>query len=90
MCRLLCWDGPRAYLVCKQQANGFQTLFATVNVVPQKQIVGLGWEPSVLKQPEQVRVLSVNITCADQKALAADVLITRVIYGTPLGSYRKS
>ena len=34
----------------------------SVNVVSQEQIVGLGREASILKQPEQVCVLAVDIT----------------------------
>mmetsp|Transcript_11461 Transcript_11461/g.20687 ORF Transcript_11461/g.20687 Transcript_11461/m.20687 type:complete len:342 (+) Transcript_11461:1304-2329(+) len=44
------------------KADGFQRLFATVNVVTQEQIVGLWRETAILKQPEEIIVLTMNIT----------------------------
>ena len=48
-------------LVCEEQADGLQQLLAPVDVVAQEQVVGLGREPSVLEQPQEVRVLAVDI-----------------------------
>jgi hypothetical protein len=33
----------------EEQANGFQRLFATVNIVPKEQIIGIRREPAVPK-----------------------------------------
>jgi len=49
-------------LVAHQQANGFNRLLSTIDVVTKEQVVGLRWEPSVLKDAKQVVVLSVHIT----------------------------
>ena len=37
-------------LVCKEQADGFERLLASIYVVPKKKIIGLGRESSVFKQ----------------------------------------
>jgi hypothetical protein len=39
-------------LVSQQKADCFQTLLASVNVISQEEVVGIGWESSVLKQSE--------------------------------------
>lgn len=49
-------------LVSQQQADGLQRLLPSVHIVPQKQVVTLRGVSTVLKQPEQVIVLTVNIT----------------------------
>ena len=48
-------------LVCQEEADRLQRLFATINVVTQEDVVGLGREAAVLKQTEQVVVLSVHV-----------------------------
>ena len=48
--------------VCEEEAYRLQRLLASVHVVPQKQVVGLGREPTVLKQPQQVVKLPVDVT----------------------------
>ena len=50
-------------LVGQQQADGLQRLLPPVHVVPQEQVVGLGREPAVLEQAQQVRVLTVDVAC---------------------------
>ncbi|KAF3850650.1 hypothetical protein F7725_012422 [Dissostichus mawsoni] len=40
--------------VSQQQADGLQRLLPPVHVVPQEQVVALGGEAAVLKQPQQV------------------------------------
>lgn len=50
-------------LVCKQETDGLQGLLASVHIVAQEQIVGLRWEAAILKQTEQVSVLSVDVSC---------------------------
>lgn len=49
-------------LVCQQQADGLQRLLPSVHIISQKQIVTLRGVSTILKQPEQVVVLTVNIT----------------------------
>lgn len=61
-------------LVRQQQTDGFQRLFAAVHVVAQEQVVALRWVSSILKEPEQIIVLPVDITCGDE-SVSVDVLI---------------
>lgn len=49
--------------VGQQQADRLQRLFASVHVVAQEQVVGLRGESSVLEQPQQICVLTVDVTC---------------------------
>jgi hypothetical protein len=48
-------------LVGQQQADGFQTLLASVDVVPQEDIVGIGREASIFEESQQVIVLAMDI-----------------------------
>ena len=50
-------------LVGQQQADGFQRLLPSVNIVTEKEVVGLWRERPVLKHPQQVCILSVYIAC---------------------------
>jgi len=50
-------------LVCEQQADGLERLFAAVDVVSEEQVVALWWKSAVLEQSQQVVVLTVNIAC---------------------------
>lgn len=52
-------------LVRQQQADGLQRLLSSVYVVTQEQVVGFRGEAAILKEPKQVCVLSVDITCDD-------------------------
>ena len=36
--------------VSKEETNSLKRLFASVNVISEEQVVGLWWEPSILKQ----------------------------------------
>ena len=47
--------------VGKQETYGLQGLLATVDVVPEEEVVGFWWETAVLKESEQVVVLAVDI-----------------------------
>lgn len=49
------------YLVGEEQANGFQRLLASVDIIAKKQVVSLRRESSVLEEAQQVVVLSVDI-----------------------------
>ena len=48
-------------LVRKQEADSLKRLFASIDVVPKEQVVRLWGESAVLKQAEQVVVLSVHV-----------------------------
>jgi hypothetical protein len=49
-------------LVSQQEADGLERLLATVDVVTKEEVVGLWWEATVLKEAQQIVVLSVDIT----------------------------
>lgn len=62
-------------LICKQQANYFQTLLPTIYVISQKQIVALGREPTILKKTKQVIILPVNVTYMGEIGHAAYLML---------------
>ena len=45
----------------------WQHLFAAINIVAEKEVVWGRREPAVLKQPQQVAVLSVDVTCNEKE-----------------------
>lgn len=49
-------------LVGQQKADGFQGLLPSVHVVAQEKVVRLGREATILKQPQQICVLPMDIT----------------------------
>lgn len=49
-------------LVSEQEANRFQRVLSSVYVISQKQIVGFGRIASVLEQPQQVIVLTMDVS----------------------------
>lgn len=49
--------------VGEEEADGFEALLAPVDVVAQEEVVGIGREPTVLEQTQQVIVLAVNVAC---------------------------
>lgn len=49
--------------VGEEEADGFEALLAPVDVVAQEEVVGIGREPAVLEQTQQVIVLPVNVAC---------------------------
>ncbi len=49
-------------LVRQQQADGLQGLLPSVHIVTQEQVVGLWGEAAILEEPQQVCVLSVDVT----------------------------
>lgn len=63
------------YFVGKQQTDRLQWLFASVHVVAQEQVIRVRREVSVLKQAQQVIILSMDITC---KRLTCTELISIV------------
>lgn len=46
----------------KNEADGLQTLFATIDVVSKEEVVRSGREATVLEQTEEIVVLAVNVT----------------------------
>lgn len=49
-------------LVRKQQADSLQRLLATVDVVTQEQVVGLGRKAAIFEEAQQVVILTVDVT----------------------------
>jgi hypothetical protein len=49
-------------LVGEQEANRLETLFASVDVVSEKEVVGLGRESTILEKTQQVVILAMNVT----------------------------
>lgn len=48
--------------VSQQEANGLQRLLSTIHVIAQEEIVGLRREAAVLKEAQEIIILTVNIT----------------------------
>lgn len=55
-------------LVRQQQTDGLQRLLPSVHVVAQEQVVGLRGEAAVLKEPQQICVLSMDVTWGTQQS----------------------
>lgn len=49
--------------VGQEEADGLQGLLPPVHIVTQKQVVALRGEASIFKQPQQVIILPVDVTC---------------------------
>ena len=63
-------------LVGEQEADRLQALLASVHIVPQEEVVGIRREAAVLEEPQQVCVLSVDITWNDAfSSLFIDITI---------------
>lgn len=56
-------------LVRQQQTDRLETLLATVHVVAQKDVIGLGREAAVFKETQQIIVLSVDVTADLDRSL---------------------
>lgn len=50
-------------LVSEEEGNGLQRLTATIDIVSQEEIVGLRGETAVLKEPQKIIILTMNISC---------------------------
>lgn len=46
----------------EHQAKDFNVLPASIDIVAQKKIIALGWEPPMLKKSQQVVKLTMDIT----------------------------
>lgn len=53
----------------EQQAHRFNTLLAAVNVVAQEQVGCLWRRPSLVKEPQEIVILPVNVSTNDQGCL---------------------
>lgn len=49
-------------LVGQQQTDSLQRLLSSVYIVAQKEVICFGRKATILKQPKQIGVLTVNIT----------------------------
>lgn len=49
--------------VGQEETDGLQGLLPPVHIVPQEQVVALWREASIFKEPQQVIVLAVDVTC---------------------------
>ena len=49
-------------LVSKEEADGLQALFSSVNIISKEEIIWLRWETSVFKNSEQIIILPMDIT----------------------------
>lgn len=48
--------------VCEEQADGFQRLLASIDVITKEEVVCLWRESTILEQTQQIIVLAVNVT----------------------------
>ena len=49
-------------LVGEEKADGFETLFTSINIITEEQVIGLWRETAILEQSQEIVVLTVNIT----------------------------
>lgn len=49
-------------LVGQQEADGLERLLATINVIAEEEVVGLGGEAAVLEQSQKIVILTVDIS----------------------------
>jgi hypothetical protein len=56
-------------LVRQQQTDRLETLLATVHVITQKDVIGLGREAAVFKETQQIIILSVHVTADLDRSL---------------------
>ena len=56
-------------LVREQEADRLEALLAAVDVVAQKKVVGLGRKSSIFEQPQEIGVLTMNVSANLQRSL---------------------
>ena len=66
-------------LVGQQQTDGLQRLLPSIHVISQEEIVRLRRKTTVLKQPQQVCVLTMDIACEDERPI-------QIIYTTSVST----
>jgi hypothetical protein len=49
--------------VCEEKTNGLERLFASIDIVAQKEVVCFWGKAAILKQTEEVVVLPMDVTC---------------------------
>ena len=49
-------------LVRQEKAHSLEGLLATIDIISQEEVVGIGWETAIFKKSEQIVVLPVHIT----------------------------
>ena len=49
-------------LVGQEEADGFEGLLSSVNIISEEKVIGFRWESSVLKQSQQVIILTMDIS----------------------------
>lgn len=81
-------------LVTQQQEYRFQALFSPINIIAQEQVIRTWWESTHLKQPDQVRVLTMNVshdlyrgTQFDQRRLTQEDLSRGLTHGSDFGVF---
>ena len=73
-------------LVGEEKADGLKRLLSSVNVVAKEEVVGFWWESSVLKESEEIVVLSVDVTANlwnEVSKLPACLCLGSVCMGVP-------
>jgi len=50
------------YFICQKEADSFEGLFSSIDVIAKKQIICLWGESTVFEKPKEIVVLSMNIS----------------------------
>lgn len=61
-------------LVCEKEADGFERLLATVDVVAQEEVIGLWRKSSVLEQSQKIVILPMDISTNLSFLSARDIM----------------
>lgn len=79
-------------LVAKEEQDGLETLLPSVHVISQEEVVRRRREPTHFEQPDEVRVLPMDVTDnlhgrgeLDERRLAQEDLARSLAYGDYLG-----
>lgn len=59
--------------VCQQKADGLQGLFTSIHIIAEKEVVCFRREAAVLKEPEEIIVLPMNVA-ADLTRLVSELI----------------
>lgn len=65
-------------LVGKEKAYGLYALLTTINVVPEEQVICSWRVAAILKQPQEVWKLTMNITCSSHVMLKVTSLLIKL------------
>lgn len=69
-------------LVGKKQAYRFERLFASVDIVSQKEVICLRGKPTVFEQSQEIVILSMNVAADLQCAVSTNFLDGEVLHRT--------